>query len=457
MRKKLVSLLLTSVICLNVLAGCGSKPAPEEKKTPEASDALQEETAAGTEEVSAGEAATDKDTAVDTNMTAELNIWSSGEELQRFVEGFNKIYPNITVNITVIPNKEFLSKLTPVLSGGQDVPDIFTGESDYVKYLVNAGVWDDLTQEPYHAAEKLNDIWDYVKNVGTDDSGAVRALSWQTTPGSVIYRRDLAEKVLGVSEPEEVSAYFSDYNKMLETAAAFKENDITMFGSWEDVMLMALSDRQQAWVVDGKLVIDAKMETFLDIVKEIYEKKYDLNVSQWDPEWIAGVESDNVFCYVLPTWGYSFMVKANAVNTMGKWGLCEGPNPYINGGTWLGIYKDSPNKEAAWAFMEYVTLNSEALREYASLYGEYVVCKTADDALAQETGEENLAGQNLYEFYNQVMAKNPNVTITEYDGQINTAYKNAAKAYATGKVTKEEAITQFKEDVATAYPDLIIE
>ena len=70
MRKKLVSLLLTSVICLNVLAGCGSKPAPEEKKTPEASDALQEETAAGTEEVSAGEAATDKDTAFYTNMTA---------------------------------------------------------------------------------------------------------------------------------------------------------------------------------------------------------------------------------------------------------------------------------------------------------------------------------------------------------------------------------------------------
>ena len=448
MRRKLVALLLTAAVCFSALSGCGSKPAQEEKDSAGASNEVQEENTTDAEEK--GEAG------VDTNMTAELNIWSSGEELQRFVEGFNEIYPNISVNITVIPNTEFLSKLTPVLSSGQNVPDIFTGESDYVKYLVNAGVWDDLTQEPY-GAEGLDDIWDYVKDVGTDEGGAVRALSWQTTPGSIIYRRDLAEKVLGVSEPEEVSAYFSDYDKMMETAASFKENGITIFGSWEDVMLMVLSYRQQPWVVDETLVIDPAMEEFLDRVKEIYEKGYDLNVSEWDPEWIAGVEGDDVFCYVLPTWGYSFVIKANAVNTMGQWGLCEGPNPYINGGTWLGIYKDSPNKEVAWEFLRYVTLNSEALAEYASIYGEYVGCKTADDALAQGEGEENLAGQNLYEFYNEVMEKKPNVTITEYDGQINSAYKSAAKAYATGKITKEQAIEQFKEDVASAYPDLVIE
>lgn len=453
MKKKMLSLLLAAAMCMGMLAGCGQNQAQEEAQKG-ASGAAETQAAAETAETQTA-AETGNESGTNTDLAAELNIWSSGEEMQRFVEGFNEIYPNIKVNITVIPNKEFLSKLTPVISSGQDVPDIFTGESDYVRYLVNAGVWDDLSGEPYNAV--LDDVWDYVKDVGTDDTGAVRALSWQTTPGSVIYRRDLAEKVLGVSEPEEVSAYLSDYDKMLETAAAFKEEGITMFGSWEDVMLMALSYRDQPWVVDGKLVLDPKMEDFLDTVKTIQENGYDLNVSEWDPEWIAGVEGDDVFCYVLPTWGYSFVIKANAVNTMGKWGLCEGPNPYINGGTWLGIYKDSPNKEAAWAFLEYMTLNEEALEAYASEYGEYVGCKSADDKLAQGEGEETLAGQNVYDFYNQVMAKKPNVTITEYDGQINTAYKTAAKAYATGKLTKQEAIEQFKNDVATYYPELIID
>lgn len=67
-----------------------------------------------------------------------------------------------------------------------------------------------------------------------------------------------------------------------------------------------------------------------------------------------------------------------------------------------------------------------------------------------------MAGQNLYEFYNGVMEKKPHVTITEYDGQINAAYKTAAKAYATGKLSKEAAIAQFKSDVASNYPDLVI-
>ena len=82
-------------------------------------------------------------------LSGTLEVWSSGEELGRFVEGFNKEYPDVKVNITVVPNADFLTKLTPTLASGQGAPDIFTGESDYVKYLVNSGYWEDLNQEKY--------------------------------------------------------------------------------------------------------------------------------------------------------------------------------------------------------------------------------------------------------------------------------------------------------------------
>ena len=117
-------------------------------------------------------------------------------------------------------------------------------------------------------------------------------------------------------------------------------------------MNMQFSNREQPWVVDGKLIIDDSMLEFMDMAKTITEKGYDLNVDPWAPEWSAAVESDDTFCYVLPTWGYQFVVKPSAVNTVGQWALCEGPVPYVKGGTWLGIYKDSPNKDLAWAFME---------------------------------------------------------------------------------------------------------
>ncbi len=250
----------------------------------------------------------------------------------------------------------------------------------------------------------------------------------------------------------------SSNEKMLDVAKMLKETgDVKMFASWQDIWNMQFSNRRQPWAVDGKLILDDSMIAFMDMAKIIAENGYDLNTDPWSPSWTAAVESDDTFCYVLPTWGYQFVIKPSAVNTKGLWGLTEGPVPYVKGGTWLGIYKDSPNKDLAWAFLEYVTLDSEAQQKYAAEYGEYVSLKSADEALAQNEGEEVLAGQNLFQFFNEQVAKIPSDLMTAYDGQINTAFLSATKAYAGGAITKEEAIQQFKEDVVTAYPELTIE
>lgn len=386
-----------------------------------------------------------------------LEIWSSGEELGRFAEGFNKIHPEIKVNITVVPNDDFLAKLTPTLSSGQGAPDIFTGESDYVKYLVNSGYWEDLNSEPYNVDEYTDDIWDYVVSVGSDDQGGVHALSWQASPGSIMYRRDMAKEVLGTDDPKEVGQMLNSNESMLDIASKFKEKGIKMFASWQDIMNMEFSNRSQPWVVDNKLVIDDNLPDFMDMAKEISEQGYDLNVDPWAPEWNAAVESDDTFCYVLPSWGYQFVVKPAADKTAGQWAMCEGPVPYVKGGTWLGIYKDSEKKDIAWEFLKYCCCNSEVQQNYAKEYGEYVSLKPADEALAKEPGEEVLGGQNPFEFYNEQMAKKPNDLVTEYDGQINDAFLSATKAYASGQKDKDAAIKQFKEDVSTAYPELDVE
>ena len=55
------------------------------------------------------------------------------------------------------------------------------------------------------------------------------------------------------------------------------------------------------------------------------------------------------------------------------------------------------------------------------------------------------------------MEKLPSDLMTGYDGTISNAFLAATKNYATGVMTKDEAIAQFKADVANAYPDLTIE
>lgn len=445
--KRLMTFLMVLAM-LFTLAACVT-PVPEQPT--EVSD-VPESTDTGTETT---DTVTEPADAVEEPLSGKINVWSSGEELGRFVEGFNEIYPDITVEITIVPNADFIAKLTPTLSSGQDAPDLFTGESDYVKYLVDSPYWDDLSN--YGVDAYTSDIWDYVLSVGTDEAGVIKALSWQASPGSIMYRRDIAKQVFGTDDPDEISELLSSNDKMLEAAATLKENGIKMFASWQDILNMQFSNRSTPWVENDKLVIDDSMLDFMDMAKTIYENGYDLNADPWSGEWFAAVESDDTFCYVLPTWGYQFVVKPSAVKTVGQWALAEGPVPYVKGGTWLGIYKDSENKELAWKFLEYVCLNSEAQQAYGEEYGEYVSLKSADAALAEGEGEEVLGGQNLYAFFNDQMSKIPNDLITPYDGQINNAFLSVIKAYVTGALTKDEAIQTFKDDVVTAYPEITVD
>ena len=386
-----------------------------------------------------------------------LNVWSTTEEIEKFEVGFEEKYPELDIKIQVLSNDDYLTKLTNTVKSGQNAPDVFTAESDYVKKLVETDFMEDLSQSPYNFDNSSAGLWDYIVEVGTDSNGAIKALSWQAAPGGFIYRTDLAEQILGIKTPEEMSALLQAEGGMKKTAEELAQNDIKMFASWQDLLNMEFSNRETAWVEDGKLMIDPNMEVFMDFAKECEENKYALNTVPWDGEWIAAVNDDTCFGYMLPTWGYQYVVKANAEATSGQWGLAMTPTSYVKGGTWMGIYSGSEEKEDAWKFIEYVNLNKEAQKEYAQETSEYMSLKEVDMELASESGDEMLGGQNLYEFYNLQMEQEVPDLITEYDGTINEHFLAATKMYTEGKSSKEEAIQQFKDDVKNAYPDLAVE
>lgn len=388
-----------------------------------------------------------------------LSLWSFTDELTRPIERFEQMYPNIKIELTIVPSEEYPSKLKPVLRTGKNAPDIFTGEFAYVKDFVESGIWDDLSKPPYNA--DVSELVDYQVEMGTDSTGALRAISWQTTPGGFFYRRSIAKEYLGTDDPVEIGKMLSSVDKFIETGRLLKEKSngkIKIIPGYADYSWYPLSARKSSFISDkNEFVIDPTLVEFFDTAKILREEDLTEKIAQWSPPWFEGMKAgSNIFGYVLPTWGLHYVLKANAPDSSGDWGLTNGPSSYFWGGTWLGVYANSKNKEAAWKFVHMMTLDHETLKWWATLTGDFVGNQVVFEEIKGTFSDPYLNGQNHYEFFAKEAPKIDSSIVSRYDLELNNMLLGAIGNYIDGLKTKEEAIQSFKDDVENAYPELIV-
>lgn len=388
-----------------------------------------------------------------------LNLWTFTNELETngAIARFEQQNPGVKVVITTVPNEQYLDKLRPVLRANKNAPDVFLGEQSLVKEIVETGFWDDLSKAPYKADVK--DLVPYQVKMGTDSKGVLRALSWQTTPGGFFYRRSMAKQYLGTDDPKAVGEMINSPEKFIETARKIvkaSNGEIKMIAGIDDYQEFPFGNKDKSFMdAKGKLVIDPKLLTYFDIAKTLRDEKLTADLNRWSAPWTENMKKDGkVFGYVLPTWGLHYVLKTNAPDAAGDYGLTSGPNPYFWGGTWLGIYSKSKKKDLAWKLVKMMTLDQETLKWWAKTTGDFVGNQTVFNEIKGEFSEPFLGGQNHYEFFaTQAPAVNADI-VCMYEQKIRGFFMNAINNYISGTKTKDEAIEGFKAEVKGAYPQL---
>ena len=207
-----------------------------------------------------------------------LNVWSFTNELEGMI---NKYYapshPNVKINYVIYPTDggEYTSKVDAIMASAaasDEAHDIFTLEAAFVKKYVNSAVTADLAKVGITEADVAAAI-PVMKQIGTNTAtGELKGLSWQATPGALMYRASLAEKYLGVKTPEEFQAKVADWDLFMETAAELNEKSegaTKMVVGAGDIWNAFNFGREQGWVVDGKLVIDPILYDYLDLAVEL--------------------------------------------------------------------------------------------------------------------------------------------------------------------------------------------
>ena len=394
-----------------------------------------------------------------TDLSGTLEVWGWTTDPQYQIEAFEKAYPNVTVNYTMI-GTDYDTKMQTIVDNRTEGPDVFYADVKTVKNYIESDAWETLTDDPYNI--DVSDSEDYTVKLGSDSDGNVKALSYQATPGGFWYKRDLAKKYLGTDDPDEISEMLSTTEGMLDVAEKLKEGsngETHMFASYKDLWQFAnYGMRSVAWVDGNKFQMDDYIPEFFDLAKTVRDNDYDAKIDTWSEAWYASCADDSVFGYAEPTWGLQYVIQTGAPDSEGNWGIASMPAAYFNGGSYLGIYQESQNKELAAEYVKFVCTNKDFLAQYAKDKGDYTSLKSVNKEIADGGYEESwCAGQNTFKFFSDQMDKINTDIVTKYDDTIGNLMLNNVDLYLNGQFDKDAAIAQFKDDVASNYRRLDVE
>lgn len=416
----------------------------------------------------------------------KLVVWTLADDLKQFADKFMEANDGIEVETVVIAPADYPTKVQAAILGGAKEPDVIVGEPQMLENMYEAGFFEDLNQAPYNAQEYADKVVDYVWKVGQDADGIQRAISYQITPAGIYYRRDIAKTVFGTDDPVEVGKLFADYSTIQKTGETLKAAGYRIFASDAETNYFS---GDSAWVIDGKLNVDQGRYDYMDLCVSLYQNDLTAFASQWAAPWYqamsgpvpiltaetqwgtddmniwdaesfaaatADAEKTEVFSFGLPSWGVLTM-RDNVEDTSGLWGVCAGPSYGFGGGTFIGISSNSARKDLAWEFVKFSTLNEETMDWWIKAsQGDTVsylptLEKHADDE------NEIYGGQKLYAFWLEQAKGIDYSKVTKYDKAIGDAWGAAITSVKTGEKSKEDAVNEFYDVVASTYPEIKIE
>ena len=454
MKKSVWSLMLVAAMALSLLTGCGGGGG---------SDA----SGGGAAEVSDG------------GKILNFYVWND-----EFQGKFNDNYPEIEslskdrsitylkdgteVHWIINPNQDgvYQQKLDEALAKQASAPadekiDIFLVEADYaLKYIdpdVNVAL--PISQLGI-TKEDIPNQYKYTQEAVTTADGEIRGLSYQATPGMLVYRRSIAQAVLGTDDPEAVGAAVSDWDKFYETAEKMKSAGYYMYSGRADTYRVYSNNVSAPWVDGNNIVVDQSMMAWVDRSMQDTEQGINHNVpGQWIDEWNKDMGPDSkVFCFFLPAWGLDVCIAPNVKDTAAAqdWAVCPSPEGFYWGGTWLIAANGTDNAAQVKDIMLKMTADRDILRNLAVNNGEMSNDQPLMEELAQspEFGIELLGGQNYLGVLSAAAASISLSNVSPYDQGCTEEFQNTFGDYFNGKIPLEKAKSNFETAITERYPEL---
>lgn len=475
MKKRVLAALLASAAVIS-LAGCDTKTT--------SSDAGNNSVASGDNSVADGDnsvadggssVADGGDSAAEEGKV--LNIWCWNDEFQNRVKSFYPGYVHNEDGTGTIGDVKVVWTINANENNGYQIPldaalldqenkaaderiDIFLIEADYADKYVNSSYSLPVSEVGISDADTA-EMYQYTKDVATDENGNLKAVSWQAAPGLFAYRRSMAKEVLGTDDPDTVQTYVSDWDQFDETAAKMKESGYFMLSGYDDSFRTFSNNVSAPWVNENdEIIIDANILKWVEQTKTYTDNGYNNKNSLWTDGWAADQGADGkVFGYFYSTWGINFTLLGNAGEEgYGDWAVCYGPQSYYWGGTWICASYMTDNASLVRDIMYQLCCNGEIMESITRdpEVQDYTNNMAAMERIATdpEYKSEFLGGQNHVALFVENAKKIDMSNISAYDQGLNETFQAAFKDYFDGTVDYDTALANFYANAIVKYPNL---
>lgn len=390
--------------------------------------------------------------AQDSNLKGSITVWTWPDNDKAFAETlkvFNAQHPNVRVQVQAFPPGEtYKNKLMSALLAGSG-PDVAMIEINSVALFRGRPEFLDLSKAPYNAGQYASLYEPFAWNNVTSPDGRIFALPKNTGPGGLFYRRDLFAAAGLPSEPAEVAKILRTWDDYIETGRKLAKANQQWMVSTPLEMIRAYTAQSGVSYFDKEGQPNIGGPVFrkaFELVKKAGEAGLVSPFEQWSPEWQGAIARGAVATYPAGNWWGGFLKTAYAQNQGGKWGVvpapanADGKTAFNYGGDYIGVLNWSENKDAAVAFIQWVTQNDESLRIMYQKNDLYPALAKATRAEWINHKDPYFANQNLNEIFEPVNHSMTPLVTHPLDLVAAAAVRNAANNIIRKGMAVDEAI-----------------
>ncbi len=476
MKKKVLSMLLATTMLAGAVTGCGnSNKASDDASNTTSSNTTSNSATTDTDANADADANAGADTAT-TEQGKIVNIYCWNDEFKSRYEAYAADLAEthgVEVNFVIVANENnaYQNNLDAALMGQADAAaddkvDVFLIEADYATKYTKSQFALDVVNDIGLTEADLAGQYQYTKDIVTVD-GVQKGTTWQATPGLFAYRRSIAKEVLGTDDPVEVQAALSNWENFDATAAKMKDAGYYMLSGYDDSFRTFSNNVSAPWVNGTQIVLDDNIQKWVEQTKSYTDNGYNNKTTLWAPEWSADQGPDGkVFGFFYSTWGINFTLLGNSLadptaeqavgnGIYGDYAVCEGPQPYYWGGTWICAAQGTDNVPFIKDMMYRLTCDAETMKQITLDTQDYTNNEAAMNEIANsDYASDFLGGQNHIALFAEAAKKIDMSNISDYDQGLNEAIQQSMHEYFEGNVDYDTALENFYTSAIEKYPEL---